>query len=254
MPPDLLAWSNGVASRLPLVTSGLQQRSEDIQKRKPGDRDSSNYGLLDSIASEDKDWSERLRPFSDGEPRRKVLNASDYGLGRLTLTLQNPSSSEMRRIRVNVVDIENLWGVFAEGTFLSAEEISAIQTGVIKSPNQVALPEIKSLPPGGMIKVSFYGAVWPLTKPRVTVENADVKMVEILTVEENWFLDLYQSYQPIAYVLLWVAALAVLPWAIQRVKFGTSTPEADCGTKQAAPPESDPGQSGDDPAHPPSPK
>lgn len=183
-----------------------------------------------------------------------MLSADDYRLGRLDLTLQNPSSSEMKRIRISVVDISQLWGVFAEGTFLSGEEIRAIQTNVIKSPTQAALPEIGSLPPGGMIKVSFYGLVRPYTTPRVTAENADVKMVELLPVEKNSFLDLYQSYflRGFVYILLWAAALSALSWSIQRGMSGAQSPTPDAGTSQATP-ESDP-QKGADPADRPFPK
>lgn len=202
VPPDFIDWSKGLAGELPLMASDMQRRAEQTKARATAHQASDQF-FIDSIEEEDTRWAKSLKEYSEADVRKKIQYVRAEDIGRLSLTLRNPSSSEMKHIRIRLSDLHNIWGVFAAGTFLTPEETKSIQDHVVMNPLEAALSEIPSLPPGGTVTVLIFGAIGPYTRADVSVEGASVRSVEILHLEENWFLDLYRNglFKGFAYTL-----------------------------------------------------
>jgi hypothetical protein len=218
--PDLLEWAKGLASQLPVAKSGLERSwlgSEHGPKPNNGTASSSAY---DIVISGDRAVAKSLEPYWNPDFLRKIR--TDTGsLGRLILTLENPSSTAMQHINISIdgIGVGGLWGVYPEGTFLAADEAKRIELGVIRNTDQCALPEMSTLPPRGKIKLTFYGDFWYRTEPQVSVDGADVRLVETLALQENWFLDIYQSplSKGVGYGLLLALAFLVLELAVPAI-------------------------------------
>jgi len=141
--------------------------------------------------------------------------------------LHNPSASELKHIRISVGHVLRIWGMSVVGTFLTQEEAESIGAKAKASNYQVALPEIVSLPAGGTITLTLYGVNNPsYSTVTVAVDGADVTTVDVLSVQDDWFLKIYRSYfvHGMLYaVLVWIALWA-LGWMIVRLASKPSPP------------------------------
>jgi hypothetical protein len=215
-PPDLLQWSRNVASNLPTLEGTLKTQQAAIEQRKTSDR-----SLL-SMELEDKHWAEVLHTYNDPKFLEKIRMTRFESPKYVWIQLRNPSRSDMKHIRVRVEKVRDLWSIDMTGTFLNQEEAAALRANTISTGDDgITLPEIPVLPSGGTIDVNLYAVSGSFFSPqlKVTAESADVKVVEILALEENWFLDLYRNevFRIILVILTLSIAISVLKLVVEKI-------------------------------------
>ncbi len=220
IPPDLLDWGKGLAFELPPVADGLQDQLARLREKRPDRsvRPSDDFLLL-GIDSSDERWATTLKKYAESPAREKIIGMSSEDFGSLILTLQNPSPAELKHIRINVGQVSRIWGASVVGTFLTQEEAESISQKAKARNYQLALPEIESLPAGGTITLTLYGAGNPYSTVTAAVDGASVTTVNVLSVQDDWFLRIYRSHfiQGMLYALLIAIALQALTWMIVRL-------------------------------------
>jgi len=140
----------------------------------------------------------------------------------------------LKHIRVSVGRVYKVWGLSATGTFLTQDEIDSIRSRIKAVDDQVALPEIASFPAGGIITLTLFGEINPTTTATAAVEAADVTIVEVVPLVDNWFLQLYRSpfIAGVGYAILFGIAVPILSWALPRLLSKTEAQADDTPSKK----------------------
>lgn len=133
----------------------------------------------------------------------------------LESTITNQSDRTISGVRFRVDTSSSLWGVFVAGTFLTDAERSDFQKRIDASlnPEDLVLPELPAIPPGGALTIRAYMRSLPYSsKPSIAVQNASVKIIEIVNVEDFWLVHWYRTglFKGFAYAFIPVIMLLVL--------------------------------------------
>jgi hypothetical protein len=157
-----------------------------------------------------------------GSPVREKLRDGLFqgeGISLLEVEIQNQSDHTVSGVRARADGVGETWGATLSGTFLTPDEVAAFQNKIVPTGySTLVLPELPSLPPGGVLNIRLYVSDAAFAKPAIAVQNASVKMVESVEVDDSWLIWFYRMpgkgfiFTPV----LAYFGITILVWWIER--------------------------------------
>ncbi len=178
--PDVLLRYRAVETTIPRdLSEWLNQIHREVSWRPSLDLGEENADLAEILSN----------------PVSKKLGDVGANVEKLVLELTNQSDAAVSGAKLRVEGVLQLWGADAKGTFLTTPESTNLLDAVAKgySNDSVILSSLPTLPPDASLEVVLYGTINKHSEPTLNIVGHTSDVRKIQSVEESWFIELYQS-------------------------------------------------------------